>query len=386
MTKTETHTIRATENVTAQRSPRIIIAAGGTGGHVYPAIAIADAICEQHPEAEVRFVGTKDRMEWEAVPKAGYEIESVWISGFHRRLTLQNLLFPVKLAVSVAQSFGILSRFKPQVVVSCGGFAAGPIGWTAARRGIPVVVQEQNSFPGVTNRMLGKNAAKVFTAFEEAEQYFPDGRTELAGNPTRKTLKETDRNKAFDSFGLDPEKKTLLVLGGSGGARSINEAMAANIEELHDEMGLQVIWQCGKRYYDELKKCVQPERFEGLRLTDYLHNMDEAYAVADLVVSRAGASSCSELELTGKPSILIPSPNVAGNHQVKNARSMADHGAARILYDEEAEAGLPKTVRECIYDKETLEAMRQSALALAKPDAADHIAREILKLSKAQLN
>ena len=370
----------------AMSSPRVLIAAGGTGGHVYPAIAIADALKEAHAETEILFIGTKDHMEWDAVPKAGYDIKSIWISGFHRRFTLKNILFPVKLGSSLVQSWAILSQFEPDVVVSCGGFASGPVGWVASKKDIPLVLQEQNSYPGVTNRLLAKKAGKIFTAFKHADRYLPPEKTEMAGNPTRKNLVEVDKEAAYREFGFDSNEKTLLVLGGSGGARSINEAMAANIEKLHNEMNLQIIWQCGSRYYDELHIELHTDDYKDLRLVDFLHNMPEAYAVADLVVSRAGALSCSELALTGKPSILIPSPNVAGDHQSKNARSMVDEGAAAILDDSEAGDALAQLVEKLIFDQQKLKEMQQAALKLARPDAAGEIAREILEIANKQVS
>lgn len=366
--------------------PRILIAAGGTGGHVYPAIAIADAIKEQKGTTNILFVGTKDHMEWQAVPKAGYKITDIWISGFQRRLTLKNLLFPLKLMYSVIQSAGILRRFKPQVVVSCGGYAAGPVGWVAGKKKIPLVIQEQNSFPGVTNRLLGKFASVIFTAFEEANNYFPEGKTKLVGNPTRNTLTLSNREKSLDTFGFSGDLKTILILGGSGGAQSINTAMQKNLDTLHHELGLQIIWQCGKKYYDELRETIDESSYPNLRLTEFLFDMGAAYASADLVISRAGAGSCSELMLTGKPSILIPSPNVAGDHQMKNAESMSKTGAAYLLKDELAASELATSVSKLIKDHEKLKDMSEKARQLAKPDAAATIAKEILTLSKAQLN
>lgn len=371
---------------TAMSSPRVLIAAGGTGGHVYPAIAIADALKEFNEATDILFIGTKDHMEWNAVPKAGYDIKSIWISGFHRRLTLKNILFPIKLGSSLVQSWAILSQFKPDVVVSCGGFASGPVGWVASQKNIPLVLQEQNSFPGVTNRLLAKKARKIFTAFKDADRYLPAEKTEVAGNPTRKNLVEADKNEAYDLFEFDQSQKTLLVLGGSGGAKSINDAMAANIVKLHDEMNLQIIWQCGQRYYDELHTQLHTDDYEDLRLVDFLHNMPEAYAVADLVVSRAGALSCSELALTGKPSILVPSPNVAGDHQSKNAQSMADEGAAEILDDNEAKDTLAELVEKLIFDRNKLIKMQEAALKLARPDAASQIASEILEIATKEIS
>ena len=367
----------------AMRHSRVLIAAGGTGGHVYPAIAIADALRQVQPEIEILFVGTKNHMEWHAVPEAGYDIVNVWISGFHRRLTLKNLMFPIKLSVSLMQSFSIIGEFEPEVVVSCGGYVAGPVGWMGAKRGIPLVIQEQNSYPGVTNRLLAKHAAAIFTAFEDAHQFFPEQKTQLTGNPTLSDLREVDRDAAFESFEFSADSRTLLVLGGSGGARAINEGMAANIHTLHDEMELQIIWQCGEKYFDEYRTRLDSRNLNNLRLKDFIKNMDEAYAVADLVVSRAGALSCSELALTGNPSILVPSPHVAGDHQTSNARSMVDGGAAELLTDEEFKDTVAELVRNLIFDRERLRRMQQAALKLARPEAARTIATEIIELANA---
>ncbi|SHE56619.1 UDP-N-acetylglucosamine-N-acetylmuramylpentapeptide N-acetylglucosamine transferase [Fodinibius roseus] len=359
---------------------KFLIAAGGTGGHVYPAIAIADALGKAYADSEFLFVGTKNHMEWEAVPRAGYDITSIWISGFHRRLTVKNLLFPVKLGTSLVQSLRIVHTFKPDVVISCGGYVAGPVGWVAAKSGYPLVIQEQNSFPGVTNRLLGKSAELIFTAFKDAEQFFPEDRVVPAGNPTRKSLTSADTKQAYEHFRFDPDKSTLLILGGSGGARSINEAMATHVSTLHDDMQLQIIWQCGKRYYDRLREDIKPARFDNLLLTDFLHEMPEAYAVADLVVSRAGALSCSELALTGRPSILVPSPNVAGDHQTRNAESMVQEGAAERVADDQLSETLTGLVRQLITDRQRLKSMQKAALKLAKPEAAETIAEEIITL------
>lgn len=371
---------RTETKATGSQTLKVLIAAGGTGGHVYPAIAIADALQEIHPRAEILFVGTKTHMEWETVPRAGYDITSIWISGFHRRLTARNLLFPVKLLTSLVQSLRIIRDFKPDVVVSCGGYAAGPVGWVAARWSIPLVIQEQNSFPGVTNRLLGKHANLIFTAFKEAESFFPKERVKLAGNPTRKSLTNIDKERALASFGFSSRRPTLLVLGGSGGAKSINEAMKHHLDRLHNDIRLQIIWQCGKRYYDRLREDIQPKKFAHLKLTDFLHNMPEAYAAADLVISRAGALSCSELALTGNASILVPSANVAGDHQHKNAASMVEEGAAEMLTDDKLEAMLPELVQQLITDQQRLNKMQQAALKLARPEAAQTIANEIIEL------
>jgi UDP-N-acetylglucosamine--N-acetylmuramyl-(pentapeptide) pyrophosphoryl-undecaprenol N-acetylglucosamine transferase len=357
---------------------RVLIAAGGTGGHVYPAIAIADALIAINAEVDIKFVGTKGRIEWKAVPKAGYEILAIWISGFHRRFTLKNILFPVKLLVSLIQSWMILSSFKPDLMISCGGFAAGPPGWLAGQRNIPLFIQEQNSFPGVTNRLLAKKAQLIFTAFKEADQYFPAAKTKLTGNPTRKTLANVRKQDAYNQFNFIPQKSTLLILGGSGGARRINEAVAANMNKLHDELDLQIIWQCGGRYYSNLHPRFDHEMYSRLRLIDFLDHMAEAYAAADVVVSRSGALTCAELSLTGSASILVPSPNVAGNHQMKNAQSLVNGGAALLLKNEEAKEGLPRIVEILMNDEKKRKAMQQAALQMAKPDAANEIAEAIL--------
>ncbi len=366
-------------------NPRILLAAGGTGGHVYPAIAIADALREEQPDTEILFVGTRNHMEWKAVPKAGYDIQNIWISGFHRRFTFKNLLFPVKLITSLIQSLRILAAYKPHVVVSCGGYVAGPIGWVAGKKSTPIVIQEQNSFPGVTNRLLSKFAVKIFTAFKEADRHLPENKTEITGNPTRATLTGVEKDKALASFGFSESKPVLLVMGGSGGAKTINEAMQANIDALHNKAGLQIIWQCGPRYYDELSAAVDVKNLENLRLTAYLDNMAEAYEAADLVISRAGASSCSELMLTGKPSVLVPSPNVAGDHQTQNAKAMVDAGASKLLEDSAMKETMTELVEQLIFDQENLKRMNKAALNLAKPDAAKLIAKEILEIAKAKL-
>ena len=373
--------ISSTDTLTAAVSPvKVLMAAGGTGGHVYPAISIARAILDRQPEAEILFVGTKDRMEWQAVPKAGFKIKSIWISGFHRRLAIQNLLFPLKLFISLVQSLIIILKFRPDALIACGGFAAGPAGWVASKLGIPVILQEQNSYPGVTNRLLSKNASIIYTAFEDAAEYMDDKKITLSGNPVRKELSETDKDEALGKFNFSPNKKTLLIIGGSGGAKSINEAMTRHVKRLHDELELQIIWQCGEKYLDEIEKRIEPNQYKNLRLTAYIDNMPSAYAAADLVISRAGAGSCSELMVTGKPSILVPSPNVAGDHQKKNAESMVKNRASELLEDRNVNEKLFEAVESLITDPEKLAGMTEAAKDMAKPDAADRIATEVIKL------
>jgi UDP-N-acetylglucosamine--N-acetylmuramyl-(pentapeptide) pyrophosphoryl-undecaprenol N-acetylglucosamine transferase len=367
---------------TASESVRILVAAGGTGGHVYPGIALADQFRKRYPGSSILFVGTKDRMEATAVPGSGYDFRSVWISGFHRRLTPVNLMFPLKLMTSLVQSYRILKQFRPDVVISCGGFASGPVGWVASKMGIPLVLQEQNSFPGVTTRMLAKHADLIFTAFEDAADWLPKEKVRLTGNPVRSELTSLDRDDALNEFDFESGRQTLLILGGSGGAKTINDAVTAHLEWFHDELGLQIIWQCGKKYYNELFKMVRPERFSRLRLMEFIDRMPAAYAAADLVVSRAGALSCSELMIIGKPSILIPSPHVAGDHQMKNARSMSEKNAAYLLNDEEAVARLGEVVTKLLKDEPERSRMKTAAFEMSRQNAAARIADEIDRLRR----
>lgn len=373
--------ISSTDTLTSAGEPkRFLLAAGGTGGHVYPAIAIAEALKNASTDSEFLFVGTRDRMEWETVPGYGFKIKSIWISGFHRSFTIKNLLFPVKLFVSLIQSLQIIRSFKPDVVISCGGFASGPIGWVAAKSGIPLILQEQNSYPGVTTKLLARYASIIFTAFEHAAEYLPAEKIILSGNPVRDGFRNPDLREAHDTFNFTPDRSTLLVLGGSGGAKAINRAMTTHIGKLHDEMGLQIIWQCGKNYIDELLNRVNTSQYPNLRLQAYINDMSSAYRVADLVVTRSGASTCSELMNLGQPAILIPSPNVAGDHQQKNAEAIASFHAAVLIDESQLEKELADIVSEIILNEEKLLIMQKAMLKLAKPDAAKTISKEILAL------
>lgn len=377
--------ISSTDTLTAAVGPlRVLMAAGGTGGHVYPAIAIADAIKNSKPDAEFLFVGTRDRMEWETVPKYGYEIKSIWISGIHRRLTIQNLLFPIKLLTSIIQSFAILKSFNPDIVIACGGFASGPVGWVAVKMGIPLFLQEQNSFPGITNRMLAKHATTIFTAFDDAKKHLPKNKIKLTGNPVRGQIKVSDRNEALQAFNFTNDRPVLLILGGSGGAKALNDIMAFEIALLHDSASLQIIWQCGPKYYNGLVEKVDPDKYPKLRLLPYIDDMSAAYATADLVVTRAGAGTCSELEAIGQPAVLIPSPNVAGDHQTKNAKSLVDAGAAKLLEESELKQSFYETVTELIRDEEELRSMSSAMKSLAKPNAAEDIKNEIFSFLEKQ--
>jgi UDP-N-acetylglucosamine--N-acetylmuramyl-(pentapeptide) pyrophosphoryl-undecaprenol N-acetylglucosamine transferase len=379
--------ISSTDTLTAAISPiRVLMAAGGTGGHVYPAIAIADAIARLQPDADIWFAGTRDRMEWKTVPRYGYKIKSIWISGLHRRFTIQNILFPLKLAVSVIQSFILLKTFKPDVVIACGGFASGPIGWAAAKLGITLILQEQNSFPGITNRMLGKHAALIYTAFENAASHFPEEKVQLTGNPVRNRLAIKEKNEALKAFDFSSDSPVLLILGGSGGALALNEAMIKHLDELHNQLNIQIIWQSGEKYTEGILDKVRISDYPNLRLLGFIEDMPSAYGAADLVITRAGAGTCSELMNLGQPAILVPSPNVAGDHQSKNAESLVSAGAAHLLREEHLEKEFANSIKHLIRNQNKLAEMSKSMKALARPDAADVIAKDILNYLKKTWN
>lgn len=363
----------------------VLMAAGGTGGHVYPAIAIAQAIRKLIPSAEIVFAGTKTHMEWQAVPKAGFPILPIWVSGFHRQLTFKNLLFPFKLLVSLMQSLLILLKVKPDVVICCGGYVSGPVGRMASFLGKPLMLQEQNSFPGVTNRLLGKGARKIFTAFPEATNWFPASKVMMLGNPVRAGLDRANRAEAALNWGFDTSIRTILVMGGSGGAKSINEAMVVHLNDLHNRQKLQIIWQCGKNYMDDIKAKIDTTLYPNLRLTAFLDNMSEAYAVSDLVICRAGAGTIAELLTVGKASLLVPSPYVAGDHQTKNAASIVAMGAAEILNDSDLTEKLASTIAEMVAAPPRLAEMGVVARSNARPNAATDIAEAILGETKPEL-
>ena len=314
---------------------KFILSGGGTGGHIYPAIAIANELKLQFPDAEFLFVGARDKMEMQKVPQAGYEIKGLWIAGLQRKLTLQNLMFPLKLATSLLESRRIIKQFKPNVVIGTGGFASGPLLQAAGSAGIPTVVQEQNSFPGITNKLLSKKANAICVAYENLERFFPKEKIVLTGNPVRQDLIDIDskRDEAIAFYGLDPNKKTLLVLGGSLGARRINQLIEKELQNILSQ-DVQIIWQCGKLYFEDYKKYNQ----QNVRVVDFIERMDFVYAAADVIISRAGASSVSELCIVGKPVIFIPSPNVAEDHQTKNAQAIVDEKGAILLKESELES------------------------------------------------
>jgi UDP-N-acetylglucosamine--N-acetylmuramyl-(pentapeptide) pyrophosphoryl-undecaprenol N-acetylglucosamine transferase len=359
------------------KQPRFILSGGGTGGHIYPAIAIANELKQRFPDAEFLFVGARDRMEMQKVPQAGYKIAGLWISGLQRRLTLENAMFPMKVLSSLLRARSIVRTFRPDVAIGTGGFASGPLLQAAALAGIPTVVQEQNSFPGITNKMLAKKAAKICVAYDGLERFFPKEKLVFTGNPVRKDLMDIGGKKSEGRgyFGLDPDKKTLLVLGGSLGARRINQLIASEIGEITAQR-VQVIWQCGKLYIDQYASYGNPN----VKVTAFIDRMDFAYAAADVVVSRAGASSVSELCLVGKPVIFIPSPNVAEDHQTKNALSIVGRNAAILLRESELDTQFKKTFSDLLQDDALQRELGENIRKLGKPDATKAIADEIVKL------
>lgn len=365
---------------------KVIISGGGTGGHIFPAIAIANAIKSKHPDAEILFVGAQGRMEMEKVPASGYEIKGLWISGLQRSLSLRNLLFPVKVLSSIIKAWVILRRFRPDVVVGVGGYASGPTLFAAVGAGIPTLIQEQNSFPGITNRILAKKVKRICVAFEGMQRYFPKEKIALTGNPVRMDIirLEGKRDEALEHFGLDSARKVLLVIGGSLGARTINKSVKASLEQFK-KMNLQVIWQTGKGYFPDMKMAAAPYEQYGIKVFDFISKMDLAYSIADVVVSRAGAIAVSELCIAGKAAILIPSPNVAEDHQTKNAMALVNRGAALLLKDSEAVEKLALKVSELLGEVQLLEKLRKNIAQLALSNAADDIAGEVIALSKMNL-
>lgn len=354
---------------------RFIISGGGTGGHIFPAIAIADELKRRLPDAEILFVGAKDRMEMQKVPQAGYPIEGLWISGLQRKLSWQNLLFPLKFISSLLKSRSIIKRFKPDAVIGTGGFASGAVVKVAGQIGIPTFIQEQNSYAGITNKMLAKNAHKICVAYDAMEQFFPKEKIVKTGNPIRDGLLNIGeyRSEGLSYFHLDSQRKTLLVLGGSLGARRINQLIEQQLP-LFEQLGVQVLWQCGKLYYEEYKKY----NSEQVRVLAFIDRMELAYAAADVIISRAGASSVSELCVVGKPVIFIPSPNVAEDHQTKNARAIADKQAAILLRESELNELFADTFSKLIADETQQEALSAHIKALAQPNATKDIVNLIL--------
>jgi UDP-N-acetylglucosamine--N-acetylmuramyl-(pentapeptide) pyrophosphoryl-undecaprenol N-acetylglucosamine transferase len=360
---------------------KVIISGGGTGGHVFPAIAIANELKKQRPDAEILFVGAKGKMEMEKVPKAGFPIKGLWISGFHRKLTLRNLMFPFKLMSSLFKAFGIIQSFKPDVVIGVGGYASGPTLQVATMKGIPTLIQEQNSFPGITNRLLAKKVNRICVAYDGMNKFFPEEKIRLTGNPVRQDIVELTAKKeeGLKHFGLNQNKKTILLFGGSLGARTLNDSMAANKDLLEKNQDVQVLWQAGKLYIEEFKRSATAQ-LDNIQILPFIDRMDLAYAMADLVICRAGALTISELCLVGKPAILIPSPNVAEDHQTMNAKALSTKDAGVLVADKDAKVMLEQALH-ILDNEQVIDSMKSNIQKLAKANAAKNIVFEILKIS-----
>lgn len=361
------------------RPYRIVISGGGTGGHVFPAIAIADALKRIDHRTDILFVGAKGKMEMEKVPAAGYRIEGLDIAGIQRRLTRRNLSFPFKVVKSLARARQIVKSFKPDAAVGVGGYASGPVLFVAARRGVPTVLQEQNSYAGKTNKWLSQRAKRICVAYDGMEAYFPADRIVNTGNPVRSSLanSKTSRQEALGAFDLTGDRKTLLVLGGSLGARTINESIRGGLQSIL-AAGHQLIWQCGRFYLNELMALARP----GVVISAFIEDMGKAYAAADVIVARAGALTISELCLVGRPAILVPSPNVAEDHQRRNAISLVQKDAAEMVLDSEARVNLVPTALSLMGDEARQQKLSDNISKLGKPNAADDIAREVMLLAK----
>jgi UDP-N-acetylglucosamine--N-acetylmuramyl-(pentapeptide) pyrophosphoryl-undecaprenol N-acetylglucosamine transferase len=360
---------------------RIIISGGGTGGHIYPAIAIANAILKEVPDAEILFVGALGKMEMEKVPKAGYRIVGLPIVGIKRELSLDNLAFPFKLVNSLLKARDVVKEFKPDVAVGVGGFASGPLLMMASLAGVPILIQEQNSYAGLTNKLLAKRAAKICVAYPGMEAFFPKEKLVLLGNPVRSDIVDVSgrRNEALVHFDLSPERKTLFVMGGSLGARSINESINKGLEELV-AAGYQILWQTGKGFIEKAKESIQKLSSERVKAFEFIYEMDLAYAVADVVVSRAGALSVSELCLAGKPAILVPYPAAAEDHQTKNALNLTEQHAAILVKDQNTEDELVSKAMDLLKNDVRQSELVANITKLGRPSAADDIAAEVLKL------
>lgn len=378
--------MKAKEKLAIERrlkAPRVIVSGGGTGGHIFPAISIANAVRRRWPESDILFVGAEDRMEMERVPVAGYPIKGLPVAGFDRERPLRNISVMVKLLRSLRRARAIVNDFKPDIAVGVGGYASGPTLRAAAAKGVPTLIQEQNSYAGVTNRMLAKQAKIICVAYEGMEKFFPKEKIVLTGNPCRQDLVISDENrrKGYTFFGLDPGKKTILMVGGSLGARTLNESIVKAFPLLAENPDVQVIWQCGKYYYDDMQQLQAEGKIPAnVRLFDFVTRMDYAYSVADLVISRAGAGSISEFSLLKKVVILVPSPNVAEDHQTMNARALVDREAAVMVTDRLAPDTLYETALALLRDDERRQRLSENIARMARHDSAERIVDEIEKM------
>ncbi len=363
------------------RPYRLIISGGGTGGHVFPALAIASTFQGRHPDAEILFVGAQGRMEMTKVPEAGFKIVGLWISGIQRRITWTNLLFPFKLISSYFKAKKIVSEFKPHAVIGTGGYASGPVMIAANQFKIPTLIQEQNSYAGLTNKRLAKKAQLICVAYPNMEKYFAKEKLVLTGNPVRKDLLNlrNKREQALNHFVFTEREKTILIIGGSLGARTINDSVLSDLDKLIDAQ-VQVVWQTGKIYYDKIKLKTASMDLRRVRIYDFIKQMDLAYAVSDTVISRSGALAISELCIAGKPAVLVPSPNVAEDHQTKNAMALVNEQAAIMVSDNDAKRMLVDVALKLVFDQQQCDKLSTNIKALGKPNAAEEIVNEIEKL------
>lgn len=361
---------------------RVLISGGGTGGHIFPAIAIANEIKRRNPDAEILFVGAKGKMEMEKVPAAGYQIVGLTIAGLQRKLTASNLLLPFKLASSMLKARSLVRSFKPQVVIGVGGYASGPTLKAATMLRVPALIQEQNSFPGKTNKLLAKHVKSICTAYEGLDRFFPKDKILLTGNPVRREMVDITgkREEAIAHYKLDPNKPVLVIIGGSLGAKTLNESVMQSYEVLRNS-GVQVLWQCGKLYIEDLRSRSEGKEADNIKLSMFIDRMDLAYAMADVIISRAGAISVSELCIVGRPVILVPSPNVAEDHQTKNAMALVDKGAALLVKDQVAREELISSALDLMSKEDMKHNLSRAIVALAKPDATERIVDEIERIA-----
>ncbi len=364
-----------------QQKYKVIISAGGTGGHIFPAVAVANTLKERLGEVDILFIGAKDKMEMKKVPAAGYPIKGLWISGLQRSLTLKNLSFPFKVISSLYNAGKILRKFKPDAVAGFGGFASGPTLQVASKKGIPTLIQEQNSYPGITNKILAKKVDKICVAYEGMDRFFPKEKIIMTGNPVRKEVIQIEgkRIDAGKYFGLDPNKKTLFIVGGSLGALAVNKGIAKSLYKLIDE-GFQVLWQTGEYYYRDAVKAAKIYTDKGVKVTTFIEKMDYAYALADLIISRAGAIAISEIANVAKPTIFVPLPTAAEDHQSKNAMALVEKDAALMVDNKDVMEELAPTVIKLFNDNKKQEELKTNLKKLAISDAAEKITDEILKL------
>lgn len=364
-----------------QRNIRIIISGGGTGGHIYPAIAIAEGLEERLENVEFLFVGSKGRMEMEKVPAAGYRIKGLWISGLQRKLSLKNLVFPLKLVHSIIKARKIIKDFKPHAVIGVGGYASGPTLYAAAKKGIPTLIQEQNAFPGITNKWLSKSVDRICVAHDGLEKYFPAGKIVKTGNPVRSNVISIKGKKedAVSFFRISKEKKTVLVVGGSQGARSVNNAIKKMLGYF-TEKDIQLIWQTGGPDFESSKSSVKEQHKQNVRVYDFIYDMDLAYAASDVIISRAGAIAMAEICAVGKPAIFIPLPTAAEDHQKKNAMALASKNAAEIVEDKEADQKLQPVLASIIEDNNKMKMMSNAVRSFAIRNGKEKIVDEIIKL------